>query len=208
MIELVCASHNREVLKQNLLKSDIVQSYPLNIVKNYTNIPAAYNAVKLNEGTKYVIYVHHDVFLYTLFEKELLTALKHAPPDWGVLGLAGVRLEDNRRVTVGHILDRGKSWGQPINGYFAMVDTLDELILITRGDLKFDEQFEQDYYGADICMQAKARGQQCYVFKSFCDHNSSRPPGGRTDSFYVSQQRFKEKWMDWLPIATTCALLT
>ncbi len=104
-------------------------------------------------------------------------------------------------------MDRGRPWGAPVTG-FVEVDTLDELILITKGDLKFDEQFEQDFYGSDICMQARAQGKKCYVFKSFCDHNSSRKIGGRTESFYISKERFKQKWKEQLPIATTVGLIT
>jgi len=204
MVEIVCASHNREILKNNLLKSDITLSHSVNVVYNYTNIPQAYNSIK-TEGV--TMYVHHDIFFYTLFENELYEAIDNAPEDWGVLGLAGVKFEDGFRKIKGFIMDRGRSWGKPVNG-FVEVDTLDELLLITRGDLVFDEQFEQDFYGADICMQARSQGKKCYVFKSFCDHNSSRKIGERTESFYKSRQRFAEKWKDWLPVATTCSLVT
>ena len=203
-IEIVCASHNKEILKNNLLKSDITEKYPMNIIYDYTNIPKAYNSVK-TEGI--TMYTHHDVFLYSLFEKELLEALETAPDDWGVLGLAGVKFENNVRKIYGYIMDRGKPWGSPVNG-FVEVDTLDELLLITKGDLVFDEQFEQDFYAADICLQARMKGKKSYVFKGFCDHNSSRKIGGRTESFYVSKERFKEKWKGLLPIATTCGLIT
>lgn len=205
MIHLITASHNEKILKDNLLKSDIIHSYPLTIKKDYTNVPKAYN-----EATKenlINVYLHHDVYLPSFFENDLLNAIKNAPADWAVMGLAGVRLEDGRRKIVGHILDRGKAWGAPIKD-FEQVDTLDELILITKGDLVFDEQFEQDFYGSDICMQAKQQGKKCYVFKGFCDHNSGRKVGQRTESFYRSQERFKEKWKQYLPIATTCALIT
>lgn len=205
MIEIVCASHNREILKNNLLKSDITQSYPVNIVYDYTNIPKAYNSIK-TEGV--TLYCHHDVFFYHLFEKELLAALRSAPKDWAVLGLAGVIFEDYVRKPIGYIKDRGKSWGAPIKG-FVEVDTLDELMVVTRDNMRFDERFEQDFYVADICMQARKEwGRKCYVFKGFCDHNSSRVVGGRTESFYRSRKLFAEKWKDYLPIATTCNLVT
>lgn len=204
-IEIVVASHNLSILKNNLLKSDITMHYPLNIKEGFTNIPKAYNSYK---GTAdIIIYSHHDVFLYGLFEKQLLEALHTAPKDWGVLGLAGVKLENNVRKIYGYIMDRGKAWGAPVSG-FVEVDTLDELILITKGDLKFDEQFEQDFYGADLCMQAKVKGLKSYVFKSFCDHNSGRKIGARTESFYLSKEKFKRKWQGLLPIATTCGLIT
>lgn len=203
-IRIVCASNNEEILNNNLLKSDITKSCNIYVLKGFTNIPKAYNSM-ITEGV--TLYTHHDVFYYHLFEKELLKALKTAPKDWGVLGLAGVKFEDYQRKIVGYIMDRGKAWGSPVNG-FVEVDTLDELLLITRGDLIFDEQFEQDFYGPDICMQARSQGMKCYVFKSFCDHNSSRKIGGRTESFYRSRKLFAEKWKEYLPIATTCNLVT
>ena len=204
-IEIIVASHNLRILKENLLKSDIVTKYPLTVRSGFTNIPKAYNSHGSTAEIK--IWVHHDVFLYYEFEKQLLSALKNAPSDWQVLGLAGVKLENNVRKIYGYIMDRGKPWGAPVSG-FVEVDTLDELLVITKGDLKFDEQFEQDFYAADICMQARVQGKKCYVFKSFCDHNSGRKIGGRTESFYISKERFKQKWKEYLPIATTCGLIT
>lgn len=207
MIEIITASHNEKVLAANLEKSDIIKKYPFRVAWDFTNIPKAYNQGNIPKTIN--IFVHHDVFLPMFFEKDLLTALKNAPADWAIMGLAGVKLEENRRKIVGHILDRGKVWGSPIKD-FQEVDTLDELILITKGDIVFDEQFEHDFYGPDICMQAKQQGKMCYVFKGFCDHNSSRPfkgPGLRTESFYVSRERFKEKWKEYLPIACTTGII-
>lgn len=203
MIEFITASHRTDVLKNNLLKSDILEKYPLSVQHNYENVPRAYNSAK-TEGI--TIYIHHDVFLPFTFEEDLLNGLKQVPDDWGVIGVAGVKLINNARQIYGYIMDRNKTWGAPVKEPIE-VDTLDEMLLITRGDIKFDEQFEQDFYGADICMQAREQGRKCYVIKGFCDHNSSRKVGQRTDSFYVSQVRFKEKWKAYLPIATTCSLI-
>lgn len=205
-IEIVVASHDRKILKDNLLKSDIVNKFPLSIREGFTNIPKAYNSHQ--KTADIILFVHHDVFFYSLFEKQLFAALRNAPDDWGVLGLAGVKFENYQRKIVGYILDRGKSWGAPLKTYFEEVDTLDELLLITKGDITFDEQFEQDFYGPDICMQAKVQGKKCYVFKSFCDHNSNRKIGGRTESFYISKERFRKKWRGLLPIACTTGLIT
>jgi hypothetical protein len=206
LINVITYTENERVLRDNLLKSDFCETFFPSIQRGYTNIPQAYNAGTAPGDIN--IYIQHDVFLPKFFYKDLEIALKHIPDDWGVMGLAGVRLENNRRQIVGHIIDRGKDWGKPIDGYFATVDTLDELILITQGDLAFDEQFEQDFYGADVCMQVKQQGRKSYVFKGFCDHNSNRAAGQRSSSFYVSQERYRAKWKDYLPIATTCGLIT
>jgi hypothetical protein len=187
------------VLGKNILQSNWIEEFPVHIQKYYTNVPKAYNDVQVN-GV--VMYVHEDVYLPDTFREDLFTALKKAPDDWGVLGVAGV---SNRQIK-GYINDRGRLWGRPINKPVE-VDTLDEMLLITRGDLKFDEQFPLDFYGADICMQARLQGRKCYVINAYCEHNSSRKFGERTPSFYESEKLFREKYINYLPIATTCTLI-
>lgn len=206
MINFLVASHSPAVLENNLLRSPIVKTSDnyLTILQGFTNIPKAYNHEKL---AGVVVYVHHDVFLPITFEADLKRALVTVPDDWGVLGVAGVRLVSGKKEIYGYISDRGKPWGSP-NELPAEVDTLDEMLLITRGDVIFDEQFEQDFYGADICMQARLQGLKCYAINAYCEHNSSRPPGGRTEKFYEAEKRFRAKYIDHLPIGTTCSMLS
>jgi hypothetical protein len=195
MIEFVTASHNNIVLKDNLLRSKVVKKYPLAVMTGFTNIPLVYNSAITHENI--VCYVHHDVYLPETFEEQLLISLAQLPDDWEVLGVAGVI--GNPKRNFGYINDRGKLWGEKILNP-VKVETLDELLLITRGDIKFDEQFEQDFYGADICMN-----RNCYVIPCFVHHNSSRGFGQRTESFFRSQELFKKKWKEKLPVTTTCA---
>jgi hypothetical protein len=203
--EFVTASHDKSVLSINLLKSPRIRTHGISIQNGFSNVPEAYNRAAIISPI--VVYVHHDVFLPETFDDDLLKALDRLPSNWGVLGVAGVKLVDGKKEIHGHILDRGKEWGSPWK-LPAEVDTLDELLLITRGDLKFDENLEQDFYGADICMQARVRGQKCYAINAYCHHNSTRPFGERTESFYKSEQYFREKWKDYLPIATTCSIVS
>lgn len=206
MIEFVCASHNEEILTENLLKSPILKHRKLTVQKDYDNIPKGYNAFKASSPI--IIYCHHDVFLPEKFEDALLASLfkiNTIDKNWGVLGVAGVRLESGLKKEYGYILDRGNSWGHP-NGLPAEVQTLDELILITKGDFKFDENLSQDFYGADICLQARQQGRKCYAIRAYCHHNSSRQVGGRTASFYESEKKFYEKWKNSLPIVTTTSI--
>ncbi len=205
-IEYVTASHDDVVLHGQLMRSPVFQSGDsfLTVRKGFTNIATAYNTVA--PITELVCYLHHDVYLPADFEKNLFKALERLPDDWGVIGVAGVKLVDGKKQIHGHISDRGNEWGSPWN-LPAEVDTLDEMLLITKGQLIFDEQFSQDFYGADLCMQARKMGQKCYAISAYCEHNSSRPPGGRTDEFYKCQERFKDKWSAYLPVATTCAII-
>lgn len=207
MIEFVTASHDDEILNANLLRSHVFMYVKPFIQRGYTNVSKAYNDVRLNGLT---CFVHHDVYLPTGFIVDLQLALQRMEridPEWGVLGVAGVKLVHGKKEIFGHICDRGKNWGAALEQP-AAVDTLDEMLLITKGDLQFDEELSQDFYGADICMQAKLQGRKNYVINAYCEHNSGRTLGGRTESFYRSQDHFKNKWKEHLPIATTCALLS
>jgi len=206
MIEFIIATHNLEVLQNNILKSNIVKGNVNCIMMGHNNLPAAYNtATKLNQSG-YVCYVHHDVFLPDSFKDDLLKSIDKLPADWGVIGVAGCILENGKKVNKGYINDRGHVWGKP-DGLPAEVQTLDEMLLITRGDFKFDDQFPFDFYGADICMQAQAQGKKCYAINAYCFHNSTRIVGGRTKEFYIAEDKFREKWKAQLPIVTTCSLL-
>lgn len=200
MIEFICASHNESVLQQNLLGSEILRGYKLTVQRGFTNVSKAYNGVKTTQP--FACYIHHDVWLPPSFRTDLANGIRNAPEDWEVLGVAGVKLVDGKRENHGNILDRGKEWGRSI-AEPVKVDTLDELLLITRGNIKFDEQFEQDFYGADICV-----GRNCYVIPAFVYHNSGRSIGGRTESFYKSEELFRIKHKDKLPIQTTCSLIS
>jgi hypothetical protein len=221
MIRFVTASHHAGILTANLLRSPILKKYSCHTIPGFTNIPAAYNTLndffaqeQVTAKDNIVIYVHHDVYLPESFEKDLEKALERVPGDWAVLGVAGVKIDVAKpewkttlpKLLFGYILDRGKQWGSPWK-LPAEVDTLDEMLLITRGDMVFDEQLPQDFYGADICMQARQQGKKCYAISAYCEHNSTRKMGERTPSFFESQEKFKNKWKDFLPIATTCAIV-
>lgn len=205
MFEFVTASHKKQVLDGNLRRSKWIEAYGLTVQKGFSNIPEAYNCVKIN--SQVAVYLHHDVYLPPSFEPDLFKALERVPDDWGVLGVAGVKLVDGKKEIHGHILDRGKVWGSPWK-LPAEVDTLDEMLLITRGDMRFDEQFDLHFYGADICMQAKLAGKKCYAIAAYCEHNSGLPLGHRSDSFLKCEQKFRAKYIDHLPIVTTCSTLT
>lgn len=204
MIELITASHDSAVLSKNLMASPDILTTGLTVIVGHSNVAAAYNSVQVKSPI--AIYVHHDVYLPHSFFPQIKRALELVPDDWGVLGVAGVKLEDGEKEIHGNIYDRGRAWGSPWN-LPAEVDTLDELLLITRGDMKFDENLPQDFYGADLCMQARIQGKKCYAISAVCYHNSSRQVGGRTPSFFESEKYFRNKYRDHLPVATTCTII-
>ena len=206
MIDFIVATNNREVLKNNLLRSLIIQQYGTQELMGFKNIPEAYNIATPSAPDGVVCYVHQDVFLPDTFAEELAKGIALLPDDWGVVGVAGVKLVDGVKKNYGYISDRGNLWGKPFRDPVE-VQTLDELLLITKGNYKFDENLPFDFYGADICMQAQAQGKKCYAINAFVEHNSTRPVGGRTPEFYTAEQYFRDKWKDLLPIVTTCSRL-
>lgn len=208
MIEIVTASHNFQILQTNLLSSAITQKYQTTVQRGFTNIPEAYNSVTGRQPL--MLYVHHDVYLPKSFESRLLVAIQEIEEKdkgWGVIGAAGVRLEEGKKRNIGHIRDRDRTWGSAY-GLPAEVDTIDELLLVTKGDFSFDPQFDLHFYGADICMQARLQGRKNYAIDAFCHHNSGLPLGYRSDSFRACEAKFRAKYIDHLPIITTCSMLT
>lgn len=210
MFEFIVATHDDNIFKENIVRSNVYANFLFHKQVGFTNVPEAYNdASKKIRKDHYAIYCHHDIYFPTVFEFQLTLGLKYLENiglDWGVIGVAGVRLEDGVKKNYGHINDRGRVWGDS-RQLPARVQTLDEMLLITKGDLIFDPQFEQDFYGADICMQANRQGRDCYAINAFCHHNSGREIGGRTESFYKSEALFREKWKHKLPIVTTTSLM-
>jgi len=207
------ATHDYAILSQNLGASEVLKTHPLAILHGFESVPAAYNSL-IASAFDWVVFVHHDVFLPPDFEASLRATLAVAAPDWAILGVAGVNLENGVRTMHGNLIDRGRPWGRP-DDLPCQVRTLDEVILIVRGTyrwerafLQFDPRFPFDFYGADLCMQAEARGLRCMAIHAPIVHNSTRPFGGRTAAFYDAEEAFRQKWYNQLPVATTCAVVS
>lgn len=206
MIDFVCASNNEKVLNENLLHNAWFTEDPPIIQRGYTNIATAYNKAEITMPV--VVYVHNDVYLPADFWPDLFSALMNIESNWGVIGVAGVKLVNGKKENFGNIIDRGRQWRYNLDKLPAEVQTVDELLFITKGDIVFDENLDLDFYAADACMQMIAKGRKNYVINATVHHNSTRPIGGRTESFYRCQEFFKNKWKDYLPIVTTCSLIT
>jgi hypothetical protein len=203
---LICASHDDSILAKNLAASRFFN--PCKVVRGYTNVAEAYNSANVVNG-EINVYAHHDVFLPPSFESELkrsIEKINSIDPNWGVLGLYGATMENGQRRFYGHVRDRGNAIGSP-NHLPHEVQTLDELLLITKGDFVFDEQFDLHFYGADICLQSIKEGRKNYAISSYVHHNSTLKMGYRSQSFKDAQEKFKNKWKEYLPINTPCALV-
>lgn len=211
-MNLITASHNGKILNLNLAASAFYKSRTTNslrVMKGYTNVSKAYNiATEQLEPLKYNVYSHHDVYLPPIFEANLcnsISKLNAIDNSWGVLGCAGATIENGKRVFYEYIFDRGKELGSS-KGLPQEVQTLDEVLLITRGDFIFDEQFDLHFYGSDICCQAMEQGRKCYVIDAYIHHNSTNN-GVRDKSYNECKRKFKEKWKTLLPVNTNTALI-
>jgi len=188
MISFVCATNDDEVLNDNLLASEVVKRNEVILQRGYKNIPQAYNEAK--PKGELVVYIHQDVWLPPDWK---IPEMK----DWDVLGVAGVikNGEYKDRIKKGWVRDRGKDWGSP-EGLPARVDTLDELLLITKGDIKFDENLKFHFYGADICL-----GRRAYAINAYCHHNSKNFNLWENKEFNKSAKYMVKKHGEFI---TTC----
>jgi hypothetical protein len=205
--------NNREVFQNNLLKSPIVSGgqYPLIIQEGYKNVCRAYNDGIKKVNSDFIVCVHQDVYLPPNWENDLFRALSILENvNWGVLGIAGVRLINNEIILKGHVLDRGIELGSSEN-LPATVDTLDELLLVLRrkNHIKFDEKIPSaHYYGGDICLTAKQKGLLCFAIDAYCHHNSSLVGSNVPPEFFLAREYMRKKWKRRLPFATTGGLVT
>jgi hypothetical protein len=118
----------------------------------------------------------------------------------GVYGVTGGGAEPRR---AGRVVDRDRLLWESA-GLPATADTLDELLLAVRRDsgLRFDPTLGWHFYGADVCLAARARGLAAVAVDAPCYHNS-RSVGLPAD-FEASATAFARKWRDQLPVATSC----
>lgn len=200
-ITFICATNNKDLLRNNLLRSECITLDNIILQYNYTNVPKAYNDAMKQTKDDILCFVHQDVFLPVKFMDDLTLSIeKLKDKDWGVLGVAG-KLNDQY---IGYIKDRGRPWGTP-SGLPKEVQTLDELLLVIKKDtFQFDENIPTAHlYGADICMQAIEAGKKVFAIDAYCCHNSIH--GYKLPLEFDSAAKYiKQKWMKRLPIHTTC----
>lgn len=208
-IDFICAVNNEEILEKNIKQSSVFTPARFVLQRGYTNVPVAYNEATKKSAGDFLCFAHQDVFFPEDWIDNFSRAveeLERIDANWGVLGVAGVRL-GTAREWFGNLRHRGRQWGS-FQGLPASVQTLDELLLIRKNDdhLEFDENIPTNHlYGADICLQAQSRGQKCYAIDAYCHHSSNTR--SLPADFHVAAKYIKTKWESRLPIVTTCAIL-
>ncbi len=208
---IICASHDKTVLEENLLASPCIQGGNCDCIvqQGFANIPQAYNEAAKQAHNDLLCFVHHDVTLPEGWETRLLeqvARMEEIDPDWAVLGCAGAVLRDGEKRWLGHLYDRCHVFGQP-EGLPAEVDTLDELLLVCRKkDARFDEGMPNYHlFGAELCLRMRKQGRKCYAIDAYCNHNSGN--WSLKADFAVGAGYLYAKYADMLPIATTCATI-
>lgn len=211
---IIAAVNNRQILGKNLLMSPALadrRGGSLLIKEGFSSASLAYNSAIEEAKNDILAFVHQDVYLPTHWFSEVLHAIKTLERRgirWGVLGCFGLR----RGVEGG--LGRVFTTGRGLHGRALQapepVDTLDEIVLITRKSLglKFDPNLPHFHmYGVDLCLQSKRSGLINYAIPAFCIHNTNQLVTLPAE-FYACYSYVKRKWPQYLPIHTSCMTVT
>lgn len=206
---IICAANNQEVLNNNLLKSIGISNHELIVIFGSNNVPNAYNRAVSIASEEILIFIHQDVFLPESFFSELESSMALLKDEnWGIIGPIGARIENGTTLVIGDMVDRGNRIGKS-DSLPEEIQTLDEMMLIAKKeDAIFDESIPTTHHmhGMDICMNSISRGKKNFAIKAFCYHNSSSgyylPP-----EFFEACEYTKQKWKEYLPVATTCVEL-
>ena len=232
-LSLVACVSDESVLRKNLLASPCLQAgtrHELLLARNCSSAAEGLNVGIERANNTWVICVHQDVFLPPGWDHRLLDQLERATRQFGPIGVEGVygvckpremvlsssgahverhRPESPPRFAVnraGRVFSHGQRLfdGRDVP---AKVSTLDELLLVVPRDtpLRFDATLGFHFYGADICLQAEARGLPVVVLDAVCHHNTQTVVLPKP--FFRSAQVFAEKWSHRLPVATPCVVI-
>lgn len=210
MISWIVASHNRDILYDNLLAT--LQPLPPDDqvvrVENAPSIAAAYNEGARRARWLIRCYVHHDVQILDLaaLRAALLDACQLDTGIVGVVGSRTPRLPWWEGDTCGSVRDA--RMGLLNFGPGGVCSYLDGLLLATAQPVEWDESYPGWHlYDHDVCQQMLARGlpNRCLdgghrlVF-----HNTAGPTDtDRLTAWRAGTDRFREKW--W-PTASTATL--
>lgn len=220
MITFIVATHNQETFDRNIGTSQIYieNKYEFIIQKGYTNIRKAYNDAIGKVITPYVCFLHHDIWMPPEFETQLIYSLEEVNRqclNHGVLGSAGAKYHEGQTLYLGSLFWANHIWGHlnlaPFK-QFAMVDTLDELMLIMKTEDcgKFDETIPYNhFYGAEQCLKLTTKGKKNFALPLFCQHDSSpsNRPEQENEELLKCAKIFSDRYPYLLPFSTTCMIV-
>ena len=212
-MNVIVASHNEEILVNNLMQSVFPKEVNLIIMRGYDNVSKAYNEAILKTKPGFSLFIHHDVYLPDGWFKRLHEVIEYLESDkYGVIGVAGADYHDGI-VYKGNIINGGERWHHGSGDILEEVQTVDELLFLVRTiDASFDETLGNHFYCADLCLRLAAKGKKNYVMNNICSHNGTtnnvKDENGKfvySEDFYRARDIMAKKYT--FPIATTCTTI-
>jgi hypothetical protein len=203
---VVAVYNDEHVLQNTLLRSNsLAVPGRLLIQRKYQTVAAAYNAGILQCTADVVVFLHPDVYLpdtwETSFNRSLQQLEKH-DPNWGVLGLYGVRTDGAER---GFLYSTGRQGilGSPFQNP-QEVRTVDEFVFAIRrsSGLSCDGNLPSAQFqlgATDLCLDAERRKMKNYVIPCFTLHNSNRW-SSLPLKFWPCYWYIRNKWKKFLPV--------
>ena len=208
---LVAAVNDEQVLQGSLLSSPDAATCEIVIERGFPTCGAAYQEGLRETSKEIIVFAHQDVYLPNGWRRKVeaaIATLADHDPDWAVLGVFGVDLNDRCH---GHVYSTGsrRVLGSPFVDAIP-AQSLDEMVLIVRrsAGIGFDPELPGYHlYGTDICLTARRAGLRSYVIPAFCLHNSN---GIRSlpASFWKAYRYLRKKWWSVLPVSTCCTRIT
>lgn len=208
-ISFIVPTNNERMIRDNLLSSPVFQGdhpHQLIILENKKSAAEAMEEGIRQATHKFVVYLHHDVYLPTRWDDIFCSKVLQAEAQFGnvgVFGVYGINCRDGKAVHSGFVLDRTADLchGGP---FPVQVESLDEVLLGFRRD-EFpgtDPNLGYHMYATDIVCAYRERGQSAVVLDAICLHNSphsnEEAPGFAASTEYFS----KSKWKKYFPLIT------
>jgi hypothetical protein len=169
-------------------------------------MPTAYNEAKASIARPYYIFAHQDVYLPAGWIDrtiDLVGELTRDHPDWGAMGVYGVRKNGDHVGRVWDVNLRRELGGSGFGPQ--QVESFDELIFLVRGDVafRFDEGLPDFHlYGTDLVQDLASRGKTSWAVENPVVHNN-RPIASYEGGFTAAYRYARRKWRARLPIYTT-----
>jgi Glycosyltransferase like family len=212
-ITLAVAVNDRVVLEANLLASPALgesSDQQILLQQEYSSAAQAYNHAIDQSTNDLMVFLHQDMYLPAGWFARLaicIAQLDRKDSSWGVAGCWGTT---RTGAGFGHVYSPGV---EVLGGRFddpEQVQALDEIVLVMRRSrgLRFDEGLGHfHFYGADLCLQAQARGMRAYAISDFCIHNANYQLVLPRE-FYDGYRYMKRKWRAQLPVHTPCVRIS
>lgn len=178
-----------------------------NFYNQFTSSYKALNTAADTANGNFLIYCHDDIVVKEDWLNSIATnieSLNRQAINWGVLGSAGITLEDKSAFFLideeGNELWKTDSSIQHDKPYYE-VKSLDEMCLITdrNKNIRFSDNDLSGFhfYGINLCLVAKSRGMNNYAINSYIHHKSDGYKNiSTTESFnmYKNQSEAFNTW--------------